>query len=203
MIKSAVAVLRLASASPRRRELLEQIGLCVDVVAADIDERLLPGESAASYVERLARHKAQTVFGRQPDLPVLAADTAIVLDDVVFGKPDDAQDAARMLAKLSGKTHKVLTGTAIVYKGKTSSVVVTTRVTFAALSDTDIDAYCATGEPIGKAGAYAIQGLGAILVQRIQGSYSNVVGLPLYETARLLAPAGIDVLEAARQTDSS
>ncbi len=188
----------LASASPRRLALLQQIGVRVKVKAAHIDESRQAGESGPGFVKRLAQEKALSVFNRQEQLPVLAADTVIVLEQTIYGKPKNTNDAKRILKALSGKTHTVTTGTAIVYKQKTAFAVVSTRVRFSELADRQIDAYCASGEPIGKAGAYAIQGLGAALVAEIRGSYSNVAGLPLYETSLLLRKANIDIWKTAR-----
>jgi len=191
----------LASASPRRRELLAQLGVSVRVVAADIDETPQTGESPKNYVERLARAKALTVWTRESDsqgdlttCPVLAADTCVVCNDILFSKPDDCEDAVQMLLQLSGKTHFVLTGTAIVVAGQATSIVCKTEVHFADVDRDLAERYWKTGEPADKAGGYAIQGLGASFIRGLSGSYSNVVGLPLYETSRLLQNAGIDII---------
>ena len=187
----------LASASPRRRELLAQIGLSVDVVPADIDESILPGECAVQYVGRLAQAKAAAVAEKWAGRVVLAADTAIAFNDEILGKPRSPAEAMAMLTVLSGKTHDVLTGAAIVYDQTSHWQVVRTKVRMRTLSTQQIESYVATGEPLDKAGSYGIQGLGAVLIEGIEGSYSNVVGLPLAETAELLAKVGIDVLGRA------
>ena len=187
----------LASASPRRRELLAQIGLSVDVVPADIDESILPGEGAVQYVGRLAQAKAAVVADKRAGRAVLAADTAIAFNDEILGKPRSPAEAMAMLTVLSGKTHDVLTGAAIVYDQTSHWQVVRTKVRMRTLSTQQIESYVATGEPLDKAGSYGIQGLGAVLIEGIEGSYSNVVGLPLAETAELLAKVGIDVLGRA------
>lgn len=177
----------LASASPRRRELLRQIGVSFDVQAADIDETPQPGESPADYVCRMAREKAAAVAAGTPgDCAVLAADTTVVIDDDVLGKPRDTLDGLAMLARLSGRTHEVMTAICLCRGDAASERLVVTRVTFATLDRDLCEAYLATEEPWDKAGAYGIQGLGAVLVEAIEGSYSNVVGLPLAETWRLL-----------------
>jgi septum formation protein len=180
----------LASRSPRRKELLEQIGVALDVRPADADESVLPGEAARDYVLRVAREKARAV----PGDVVLAADTAVVLGGEVLGKPADPGDAARMLRALSGTAHEVLTAVCV-RRARTAltvehDVVVSTRVRFARLSEPEIAWYVSTGEPLDKAGAYAIQGSGGAFVLSVEGSVSNVVGLPLAETADLLRRAG-------------
>lgn len=187
----------LASASPRRRALLSQIGVAADVRPADIDESVLLGESPARYVARLAQAKAAAVAACCPGRVVLAADTAIAFEGAILGKPAAAEEAVTMLTALSGKTHDVLTGTAIVYDDKRHWNVVSTQVRMRRLSAQQIDSYVATGEPLDKAGSYGIQGLGAVLIDSLSGSYSNVVGLPLAETADLLKRVGIDVLSSA------
>jgi len=169
----------LASASPRRRELLAAAGIDVVVDAVDVDETRLAAEAPAAYVERVARLKAAAGGAKHPGDLVIAADTAVVLGDEVLGKPADAADAARMLRRLSGRDHEVLTGVAVVRQGRAEAFVERTVVTFAPLSEADVDAYVATGEPLDKAGAYAIQGGAARFVTGIQGSYSNGVGLPM------------------------
>ena len=193
----------LASASPRRRELLEQIGLVSQIIPADINESRLPNEKPDDYVLRLSMEKARAVAALHHELPVLAADTAVVLENQVFGKPADAADAHDMLTRMSGNSHEVLTGTAIVYNDIEEALLVRTVVRFRQLSETEITAYCQSGEPAGKAGSYAIQGLGALLVSNINGSYSNVVGLPLKETAQLLEKAGILLLSPGRYAEST
>jgi septum formation protein len=181
----------LASQSPRRRELLAQLGLALEVRPAHADEAVLPGEAPREYVLRVARDKARAVQG---DV-VLAADTAVVLGGEVLGKPADAADARRMLRALSGTTHDVLT--AVVVRRAAIRLeldaLVATKVRFAALSSREVDWYVATGEPLDKAGAYAIQGAGGAFVLGVEGSVSNVVGLPLAETAALLARAGLSL----------
>lgn len=185
--------LHLASASPRRRELLLQIGVPHQRVAAPIDESVLPGETPAAYVERLARAKAAAglaVLG-VADACVLGADTAVVLDGRILGKPVDRADGLAMLAALSGREHEVLTAVAVCDGSRCAARVVGSRVRFRTVGAAEREAYWATGEPQDKAGGYAIQGLAAIFVERLEGSYSAVVGLPLAETAELLAGFGI------------
>jgi septum formation protein len=180
-------VILLASASPRRRELLEAAGLPHEVDPVEVDERLLPGEAPAVYVERIARLKAQAGTARHPERLVVAADTAVVLDGAVFGKPVDAGDARRMITALAGRSHEVLTGLAVRAGRRQLTHVERTTVWFEPLSPAAIDAYVRTGEPLGKAGAYAIQGLASRFVPRIEGSYTNVVGLPIAALVSLLA----------------
>ena len=186
-------VLRLASASPRRRQLLDLIGVPHVVTPADIDETPHQGEAAGDYVMRLAREKAEAAWSRHQDLPVLAADTTVVVDDEILGKPESAHDAAVMLRKLSGRGHFVHTGIALHTRHGVEVDISTTDVEFSVLSDDMIRAYWDSGEPQGKAGAYAIQGLGAVFVREISGSYTGVMGLPLFETAEMLRYAGIRV----------
>lgn len=183
--------LYLASRSPRRAAYLELLGVAFETVDADADETARAGEAPVAYVERVARSKAEAARGRASlPLPLLAADTTVSLDGRLFGKPVDAAHALQMLRALSGRWHEV--HTAVVVAGQTlASVVVTTRVEFAPLSDATIEAYWQTGEPRDKAGAYGIQGLGGALVARVDGSYSAVVGLPLRETRDLLDAAGV------------
>lgn len=179
----------LASRSPRRVELLAQLGIEPDVVPADIDESPLTGESPVDMVRRLAAAKAIAVADRTGGAEtVLAADTTVDLDGESLGQPVDDAEAARMLRRLSGRTHRVHTAVAVLGPGALSPsvVVVTSLVTFQPLNDHVVEWYVSTGEPRGKAGAYAVQGLGATLVASVRGSWSNVVGLPLTETARLL-----------------
>ena len=168
----------LASASPRRADLLRAAGIDFDVVVADVDESIRPGESPSDYVRRLAEAKAVRVRQQATERPVLGADTVVVVGQEILGKPDDAADAARMLRLLSGRSHIVLTGVALIGTGRHTDVA-TTVVEFAALNETEIAAYVASGEPMDKAGAYAIQGLASRFVTAIEGSYSNVVGLPV------------------------
>jgi septum formation protein len=186
-------VLRLASASPRRRQLLDLIGVPHVVTPADIDETPHAGEAAGDYVVRLAREKADAVWSRHQDLPVLAADTTVVVDGEILGKPESADDALAMLRKLSGRAHFVHTGIALRTAHGLSDDISITDVEFAGLSDDMIRTYWSSGEPQGKAGAYAIQGLGAVFVSEISGSYTGVMGLPLFETAELLRYHGIRV----------
>jgi septum formation protein len=189
----ATARLLLASASPRRRELLERAGIPCDVVPVDIDERRAPGEPAADYVRRLAREKAESAARRHPDRVVLGADTTVVVDDDVLEKPVGDADAARMLERLSGRAHEVLTGIALASNGQMIVDVVRTRVWFVPLSEADVRWYIASGEPAGKAGAYAIQGLASRFVSRIEGCYTNVVGLPVAAVLQSLRSAGLKV----------
>jgi len=186
-------VLRLASASPRRRQLLELIGVPHVVQPADIDETPRAAEPPGEYVVRLAREKAAAIWAVARDLPVLAADTTVVVDEEILGKPDSEAQAHDMLGKLSGREHVVHTGVALIASGAQQVVLSSTRVKFSALSREQIHAYWQSGEPQGKAGAYAIQGLGAVFVAGITGSYTGVMGLPLFETAQLLRAAGIPV----------
>ncbi|QHN05178.1 septum formation inhibitor Maf [Granulicella sp. WH15] len=184
-------MLILASASPRRRELLTQAGLDYIVEPADIDETPLPNEAAAAYVQRLAIEKAQAVYklhasNLEPPL-VLAADTCVVLDDRVLGKPTSGADAVRMLTMLSGRTHAVMTGVAAVSALRTVADVEITQVTFNLMTEAEIREYVDGGEPLDKAGAYAIQGYAARWIPRIEGDYGNVVGLPIARVVRLLA----------------
>ena len=190
----------LASASPRRRELLGQLGLVFEVSAADIDETPRPGEAAGPYVQRLAREKARAVASRRPGAWVLAADTTVALEERLLGKPRDAAEAREMLTHLSARTHAVHTGVALAGgpEGAEHALVVHTRVTFRALSAGEIAWYVATGEPLDKAGSYAIQGKGGFLVAAVEGSPTNVIGLPLGETLDLLARAGVALPWSAR-----
>jgi septum formation protein len=179
----------LASQSPRRRELLALIGIAHDVQPADIDERYLNGEAPRAHAERLAREKAQKVHA--PDAIVIGSDTIVVVDGDVLGKPRDAEDAARMLARLSGRRHAVITAVAAAWKGRLESAVEEVDVTFHRLSDREIREYIATGEPMDKAGAYGIQGFGATIVERVDGDYFAVMGLPLQKLVRVLARLGL------------
>jgi len=190
-------VLRLASASPRRRQLLELIGVPHVVTPADIDETPRVAEPADDYVVRLAREKADAIWQRHTDLPVLAADTTVVVDGEILGKPESEVAARDMLGKLSGRAHIVHTGIALRTAGGTRTDLSSTHVSFAALTSAAIHAYWVSGEPQGKAGAYAIQGLGAVFVSGVDGSYTGVMGLPLFETAQLLREAGIPVWNGA------
>ena len=196
------ARLYLASASPRRRELLTQIGLAHTVLLVPSppgeDEPQHEGESAADYVQRTARDKA--LRGRDwmrahnlPDLPLLAADTTVILNGAVLGKPADPADAARILRALSGSAHEVRTAVAVCTGEQLLEAVSVTDVHMRDLSDTEISRYCDSGEPFGKAGAYGIQGLAGTFISRIAGSYTGVMGLPLFETSNLLRAAGIQI----------
>jgi len=184
-------VLCLASASPRRRELLSQIGVPHIVTGANIDETLRQDERARDYVLRLAREKAVSVRRGGQALPVLAADTTVVLDGLVFGKPYDRADAVRMLGRLSGRDHEVLTAVALADARGVQVRLSSSTVRFRALSTEECAAYWETGEPRDKAGGYAIQGFAAVFVESLNGSYSGVMGLPLFETGELLRDAGI------------
>ena len=183
-----MTTLYLASGSPRRQELLTQLGLSFERLVPGIEERRLPQESAGHYVARLAREKAQAgVALASRDLPVLGADTIVILNGEVLEKPRDAAHAAEMLRMLSGKTHQVMTAVALADKQLTLDCLVVTEVTFRLLSEQDIASYVASGEPLDKAGAYGIQGLGGCFVRKINGSYHAVVGLPLVGTYELLS----------------
>ncbi|TAM34007.1 MAG: septum formation inhibitor Maf [Rhodanobacter sp.] len=187
-------MLHLASQSPRRRQLLEQLGVDFSVLDVDVPERRAVGESPQAYVGRVARDKARAglaKLGAAPDARVLGADTEVVLDDEVFGKPGDAAEAAAMLRRLSGRTHAVISTVWLVDARHEHCVTCVSLVRFAPLDEATIAGYVATGESFGKAGGYAIQGRGAALIEHLDGSYSGVMGLPLFETARLLREAGI------------
>ena len=191
-------VLRLASASPRRRQLLDLIGVPHVVSPADIDETPKAGEPPSHYVMRLARAKAEATWRRLRDLPVLGSDTTVTLGDDILGKPESEADAVAMLGKLSGRVHVVHTGVALrMADGREFLGISSTQVQFAHLTDAQMRAYWASGEPQGKAGAYAIQGLGAVFVSSVTGSYTGVMGLPLYETAEMLRTAGIPIWSGA------
>ncbi|AKC85928.1 Maf family protein [Pseudoxanthomonas suwonensis] len=193
-------MLYLASKSPRRAELLERLGLSHRVLDVDVPEVRAPGEDAAAYVRRVARDKARAGWAQvaaEPDARVLGADTEVVLDEEVFGKPADAADAAAMLRRLSGCTHTVLSAVVVVDAAGEREALSATEVRFAPLDEARIAAYVATGEPMGKAGAYAIQGRAEAFVEHLAGSYSGVMGLPLHETARLLDAAAEAAAEDA------
>lgn len=187
----------LASASPRRRELLGQIGVTCEVEPADIDEARHPGELPEAYVMRVAAAKAAEVWRRvasgERQAPVLAADTVVLVDGVPLGKPADVADAERMLERLSGRRHAVLTAVAVRFADTEKSVLARSEVRFRATTAAERSAYCRTGEPLDKAGAYGIQGLGAVFIEALAGSYSAVMGLPLFETAALLRQFGLPV----------
>ena len=187
----------LASQSPRRAELLRQIGVEFTVRVADIDESQLRDETPETYVRRIAAAKARAVFERETDdtrgIPVLAADTTIALDGEIIGKPDDVGDCCRILRRLSGREHDVLSAVTLMHQHHSSIRLCRSRVRFRRLEESEIEAYCALDEPMDKAGAYAIQGRAAIFVEQLEGSYSGVMGLPLCETAELLVEAGIEI----------
>jgi septum formation protein len=181
----------LASSSPRRRELLEMIGVAHEVIPAHIDETYRPGEPPAAHAERLARQKGERIAAGALEAVVISADTVVVIDGEVLGKPSDAEDAVRMLQRLSGRTHTVHTGVAVARRGCMESAVETVAVTFRTLSAEEIAAYVATGEPMDKAGAYGIQGYGALLVERIEGDFFAVMGLSLVRLFALLRRLGV------------
>ena len=186
--------LYLASGSPRRRELLQQIGVSFRVVGTAVDEAVRLVETASAYVLRLAAAKADAGWERSrdaTDVPVLAADTAVVLDGKILGKPADRQDGEGMLRQLSGRTHEVLTAVALRTANGLQSRISRSEVTFRSIAADEAQAYWETGEPCDKAGAYAIQGRAAIFIADLRGSYSGVMGLPLFETAELLRKAGV------------
>ena len=188
--------LLLASQSPRRRELLTQIGIDFQVVSADIDEQQHVGELPAAYVTRVASEKAWAGWHAQSKMmktPGLAADTAVVIGSQIMGKPVDEADAFAMLRRLSGRTHEVYSGVALV-DGETHVRISCSEVTFRLISDDEIAAYWQSGESLDKAGGYAIQGMAALFISNLNGSYSGVMGLPLFETAELLYDAGYDLL---------
>jgi len=193
----------LASASPRRRQLLASLGLECEVAPTDIDETPRPGEDPANYARRLAMEKAAAAAARHPSgRLLLAADTVVALGEEILGKPADEHDAARMLRRLSGRSHEVHTAVAA-RRGDTAAMRLgTTEVMFRSLLDTEIAAYVNSGEPLDKAGAYGIQGMAAIFVTRLSGSYSGVVGLPLCETAELLREFGVEILGLATSRDA-
>ena len=187
----------LASISPRRRELLAQIGVPHRVVGADIDESVRPGEVPRDYVLRMARQKALTVRERGETLPVLAADTTVVLDNAIFGKPRDRGEGLAMLGRLSGRTHEVMTAVALANSRDVTLRLSVSTVRFRSLSPEECAAYWETGEPRDKAGGYAVQGAAAVFIESLSGSYSGVMGLPLFETGELLRAAGVPYWERA------
>ena len=197
--KTHLNMIYLASRSPRRAELLQQIGIEFIVLPSDIDETPLLNELSEAYVLGLAAEKAQACYDdllsqSAPIYPVLAADTTVSLDGKILGKPQDDDEAFQMLSSMSGRCHEVHTGLAVATHEGVQVAISTTQVEMAKLSDETILAYIATGEPRDKAGAYGIQGLAGALIKRIEGSYSGVMGLPIYETAQLLGQAGIRIL---------
>lgn len=181
----------LASGSPRRHDLLQMIGIAHDVIPADIDESRYDGERPVEHVERLARQKGATIAARFPDSLVISADTIVVIDGEVLGKPRDEADARTMLRRLAGRTHVVFTAVATALDGHMESAVEEVSVTFLPLSDQTITSYVATGEPMDKAGSYGIQGYGATLVRRIDGDFFAVMGLPLARLVGLLGEMGV------------
>lgn len=191
----ATELVHLASASPRRRQLLQQLGLRFEVLPADVDETRRAGEAPADYALRLAVAKAETAAAclGDPAARVLGADTVVVLGSTVLGKPRDRDEGLAMLAQLSGRSHQVLSAVALWHRGTLSTALSESRVSFRGIAAAEAEAYWGTGEPQDKAGGYGIQGLGAVFVERLEGSYSGVMGLPLFETAELLRRAGVSV----------
>lgn len=188
-------VLRLASTSPRRRELLEQVGIGYTLIRAEVDETPLPAEPPAAYVERLARAKAEAgLQAASGEGLVLGADTTVVADGLILGKPRDRAEGLALLERLSGREHAVLSAVALATAGRTEARVQVSRVHFRATTAAEREAYWATGEPADKAGGYAVQGRAAVFIERLDGSYSGVMGLPLYETCELLRAFGVEVL---------
>jgi septum formation protein len=205
-MKPAGHKIYLASKSPRRRELLRQIGVEFELLllrdqtprGPEVSEEVLPGEKPEDYVTRVTREKAEyasktMAWRRLPMRPILAADTTVVVDGRILGKPVDAAEATEMLKALSGRTHRVLTSVAVHYDEETWQTTQASEVTFGTLTDEMIRAYCATPEPYDKAGGYAVQGIAAVFIESITGSFSGIMGLPLYETAELLRQAGIPI----------
>lgn len=182
----------LASSSPRRRELLASIGIIpTQIIHPDVDESILKGEEVSAYVKRIACQKAQTVHSSIPDAYVIAADTVVEQNKRILGKPEDLEHAGRMLGHLSGRRHRVLTGVCVLSpEGKEAYKTVTTRISFKRLSDEELREYLDSGEWEGRAGSYSIQDTAAKFVKNINGSYTNVVGLPLYETNLMLKGLG-------------
>ena len=198
MASSMAAQIILASASPRRRELLQQIGIKAIVQSVDIDEAQKQNETVRDYVERLAMEKAQCGFdtiSNDEQLPVLGSDTIVEIDGEILGKPENRQQAKKMLMQLSGKNHQVYTSVAIVTHDKSVIMTSSSQVEFKTLEAQEIDSYLASGEADDKAGAYAIQGIAAQFVKNINGSFSGVMGLPLYETVELLKQCGVTPLD--------
>lgn len=206
-MKNSSQKIYLASKSPRRRELLRQIGVDFELLllrekaprGPDVSEEVLEHELPAAYVARVTLEKAvyafQTMHWRRlPVRPILAADTTVTIDDAILGKPADMAEATAMLQKLSGRTHQVLTSIVVMHQEESWQVTQTSEVVFQTLSDQMIHAYCVTAEPYDKAGAYGIQGSAAVFIERINGSHSGIMGLPLFETAQLLQQAGIRIL---------
>jgi septum formation protein len=198
----------LASQSPRRRQLLDQLGVRHELLLPNVDgdmgedaeaiEEVHPGEVPTAYVQRVTGLKLDAAMARRarrglPEAPILCSDTTVALGRAIYGKPDDAAHAARMLAELAGRTHRVLTAVALQMGARRVSALSVSRVTFAALTPAQIEDYVNTGEPLGKAGAYGVQGRAAAFIPQLSGSYSGIMGLPMYETARLLRAAGFPV----------
>lgn len=203
-MKLAEKKIYLASKSPRRRELLRQIGIDFELLLNDkeVDEQVLPNEKPADYVARVTRDKLlsarQTMLYRQlPPRPILAADTTVVVDDLILGKPGDFKEAIDMITRLSGRTHQVLTSIAVAWREQMWQLTQYSDVAFDTLSKEAIRSYCATQEPYDKAGAYGIQGLASIFIKDIAGSHSGIMGLPLFETTQLLQKAGVSILPPA------
>jgi septum formation protein len=196
--ESAASRILLASASPRRAELLRAGGFDFDIQPANADESVHPGETPEAYVRRVAEAKARAVIPHAGDRIVLAADTTVVVDDRILGKPVDDEDARRMLRLLSGRPHQVLTAVALARTGRVQTRVEVTDVWFAALTEDEIAWYVASGEPTDKAGAYAVQGLASRFVTRIDGSYSNVVGLPIALVYSMLEELGVTTISSTR-----
>ena len=190
MTNSDEALVYLASRSPRRLELVAQLGLRAEVLDIEVDESALPGENGAALVLRLAQAKALAARPPDPAPAIIAADTAVTLEGEIFGKPADLADAQRILGRLSGRTHEVVTGLAVVQAGRCRVALSRSEVQMRPLTADEIARYWHTGEPADKAGSYAIQGLGAMFITGLAGSYSGVMGLPLYELAGLLAECG-------------
>ncbi|MBB6558328.1 septum formation protein [Acidovorax soli] len=198
----------LASQSPRRRQLLDQLGVRHELLVPNVDgdtgedaeaiEEVLPGEVPTAYVQRVTGLKLDAAMARRarrglPEAPILCSDTTVALGRAIYGKPDDAAHAARMLSELAGRTHRVLTAVALQMGTRRVAALSVSRVTFAALTPQQVDDYVATGEPLGKAGAYGVQGRAAAFIPQLSGSYSGIMGLPMYETAQLLRAAGFAV----------
>jgi len=203
MPAAVTPLLCLASASPRRRELLAQIGVVHVVAEAAIDESVQPAEHPADYVLRMARSKALAVRGRSAGLPVLAADTTVVIDDAICGKPRDEAEGVAMLERLSGRAHQVLTAVALAAADSVALRLSASEVRFRPLARAECVAYWRSGEPRDKAGGYAVQGYAAVFIERLSGSYSGVMGLPLFETAQLLAAAGLSLAPPGAGRDRS
>ncbi|MFZ7344444.1 Maf family protein [Avibacterium volantium] len=198
--------LYLASQSPRRLQLLQQLGLKVEIFNADIDETPKADELPADYVRRMAQEKNHAARQQleklahfAPHLPILSADTCVICDGKILGKPQDHVQAAQMLCLLSGRTHQVLTAVCVSLPDQKYSLVQTSQVTFKPLTEQEISAYIRTGEPMDKAGAYGIQGVGGIFISHIEGSFSGVMGLPVFETAELLRQVGVNLFSSSEQ----